>query len=114
MKPLLASLPSDAGYRVDLAMGPLSMPTALHLPRSGEGTWYIPMRGNIMVLPAEELVWDGNAYQFNMQMRLGRISGDFVVSGEVQADGAIQGTFDAQGGFSPFQQFQGIQTGSQD
>ena len=111
---LLASLPSDAAYRVDLAMGPLSMPTALHLPRSGEGTWYIPMRGNVMVIPAEELVWDGNAYQFNMQMRLGRISGDFVVSGEVQADGAIQGTFDAQGGFSPFQQFQGIQAGSQD
>ena len=57
---LLVSLQSDAAYRVDLAMGPLSMPTALHLPWVGEGTWYIPMRGNLMVIPAKELVWGGN------------------------------------------------------
>ena len=57
---LLVSLQSDAAYRVDLAMGPLSMPTALHLPWFGEGTWYIPMRGNLMVISAKELVWDGN------------------------------------------------------
>ncbi len=110
---LVASLPADATYRVDLPMGRNPLPTALHLPKSGDGTWYIPMRGNLLVLPAENVMWDGDSYRFDMQLRLGQIGGQFVVSGDVAGDGAIQGNFEAQGGgFSPFQAFEGARAGA--
>ena len=52
-------------------MGSNPLPTALHLPmEGGEGTLYIPMRGNLLVLPAENLTWDGNAYRFDTTLRL--------------------------------------------
>ncbi len=71
------------------------------------------MRGNVVVIPAENLTWDGNTYRFDMKLRLGPMNNDFVVSGEVGADGAIQGTFEAPaGGFSPFQGFEGTLAGA--
>ena len=105
---LLASLPAGSTFRVELPLGRNPLPTALHLPKDGEGTWYIPMRGNLMVIPAENIAWAGNTYRFDMKLRLGPISSDVVVSGEVDAGGAIQGTFEVPGGgFSPFQGFEG-------
>lgn len=110
---LLASLPAGSVFSVELPMGNNPLPTALHLPKDGEGTWYIPMRGNLMVIPAENLTWDGNTYRFDMKLRLGPLNSDLVVSGEVGADGAIQGTFEAlAGGFSPFQGFEGTLAGA--
>ena len=110
---LLASLPDDSAYRVNLTLGRRALPTTLHLPRSGEGTWYIPMRGNLLVIPAENVMWDGDSYRFDMQMRLGQISGRFLVSGEVDTDGVIQGMFEAQGGgFSMFSAFEGTRAGA--
>ena len=102
---LLASLPSDSVYRVDLPMMGRALPTALHLPKGGEGTWYIPMRGNLLVIPATGIAWDGNTYSFGMQMRLGPMSGDFVVKGQVD-DGAISGDFEGTG-MVPFSSFEG-------
>ena len=32
-------------------------------------TWYIPIHGNLMVIPTENITWDGNAYRFDMQLR---------------------------------------------
>ena len=121
---LVSSLPAGSTFSVDLPPNPLlqrmlggdPFPTALHLPKDGEGTLYIPMRGNLLVLPAENLTWDGNAYRFDTTLRLPGLSGlsaIFVVSGEVDADGAIQGTFEAPaGGFSPFQEFVGTLAGA--
>ena len=110
---LLASLPTGSTFSVALPMGNRPLPTALHLPKDGEGTWYIPMRGNLMVIPAENLTWDGNTYRFDMKLRLGPINSDFVVTGDVDADGAIQGAFETQGGgFSPFQGFEGTLAGA--
>jgi hypothetical protein len=110
---LLSSLPADTAYRVDLTMGRRAMPTVLHLPESGEGTWYIPMSGNLLVLPAKDIVWDGDAYRFDMQLQLGRIGGRFVVSGTVESGGTIEGTFEAHGGgFSPFTAFEGARAGA--
>ena len=121
---LVSSLPAGSTFSVDLPPNPLlqrmlggdPFPTALHLPKDGEGTLYIPMRGNLLVLPAENLTWDGNAYRFDTTLRLPGLSGlsaNFVVSGEVDADGAIQGTFEAPaGGFSPFQEFVGTLAGA--
>ena len=71
------------------------------------------MQGNLLSIPAENLAWDDNSYSFNMKLRLGPINSDFVVSGEVGADGAIQGTFEVQGdGISPFQGFEGTLAGA--
>ena len=121
---LVSSLPAGSTFSVDLPPNPMlqrmlgsnPIPTALHLPKEGEGTLYIPMRGNLLVLAAENLTWDGDAYRFDTTLRLPGMSGlsaDFVVSGEVDADGAIQGTFEAAaGGFSPFQDFVGTLSGA--
>ena len=102
---LVASLPSDSVYTVDLPMMGNALPTALHLPKSGEGTWYIPMRGNLLVLPATNIMWDGDTYTFNMKMRLGPMGGDFVVTGLVES-GAITGDFEGTG-MVPFSSFEG-------
>ena len=116
---LLASLPTGSAFSVQLPFAmplrpPSTLPTVLHLPKSGEGTWYIPMRGELLVFPAENITWDGNAYTFDMKLRLGPMSNDFVVSGEVSADGAIQGTFDApNGGLTPLQAFEGTLAGAE-
>jgi len=104
---LLTSLPVGSAYRVGLSMGNNTFPTALHLPENGEGTWYIPMRGNLMVVPAQNITWDGDAYRFDMQFRLGPMGGNFVVEGTVDAEGVIEGTFTG-GGFVPFSNFQGV------
>ncbi len=107
---LIASLPGASAYRVDLQMMGQALPTALHLPRDGEGTWYIPIRGNLMTMPAENITWDGNAYRFDMQLRLGPMGGDFVVAGTVADDGAIQGEFEGDG-MVPFSAFEGTLAG---
>ena len=105
---LVASLPSDSVYRVDLPMMGRALPTALHLPKSGEGTWYIPMRGNLLVMPAKNITWKGETYSFDMQIRLGPMGGDFVVKGQVD-NGAISGDFEGSG-MIPFSSFEGALT----
>ena len=102
---LVASLPADSAYRVDLPMMGRALPTALHLPKDSEGTWYIPMQGNLVVVPAKNVTWDGDSYRFDMQMRLGRMGGDFVVTGNIDGD-AITGDFEGEG-LVPFSSFEG-------
>ena len=115
---LLKSLPTGSAFSVELPFAmpfapATNLPTVLHLPKDGEGTWYIPMRGELLVFPAENITWDGNDYQFDMKLRLGPMQSDLVVSGEVDADGAIQGTFEAQGNsLSPLQAFEGALAGA--
>ena len=45
-----------------------------------------------------------------MQLRMGPMSGDFVIEGTVGEDGAIQGTFEGSG-FVPFSAFEGTRAG---
>jgi mono/diheme cytochrome c family protein len=106
---LIASLPADSTYNIDLPMMGRTIPTALHLPKTGEGTWYILMQGNLLLLPAKNVAWDGSSYSFDMQMRLGPMGGDFVVKGTV--DGSdINGGFEGEG-VVPFSAFEGRLTG---
>jgi mono/diheme cytochrome c family protein len=110
---LLSSLPTGSAFSVGLPMMGNAIPTALHLPKNGEGMWYIPMQGQLLSIPAENLAWDDNAFNFDMKLRLGPIKSDFAVTGTVDADGAIQGTFEVQGnGISPFQGFDGTLAGA--
>jgi hypothetical protein len=64
------------------------------------------MRGNLVVIPVENVAWDGSGYTFDMQFRLGRLAGDLTVAGSVGADGSITGEF-AGSGMVPFQAFEG-------
>ena len=110
---LLSTLPGDSAYRVRLQMGRRTVSTALHLPREGQGTWYVPMQRQLMTLSATDIAWNGNAYRFNVQMRLGPIGGNFVVSGTVSEDGTIRGDFESDGaGTVPFSAFEGARTGA--
>ena len=65
----------------------------------------MPMRGNLLVIPAKGVTWDGNNYNFDAQIRLGPMGGDFVVSGQVE-NGAINGDFTGTG-VVPFSSFEG-------
>ena len=98
-----------------MRLGPDPLPTVLHLPTSGHGTWYIPLLGGLHSIPAENIVWDGNAYNFSIKLRLfGRFNASLAVSGEVDPDGGIQGAPETSStGSSPFQAFTGTRAGAE-
>ena len=106
---LVASLPTDSTYNIDLQMMGRAIPSALHLPKTGEGTWYIVMQGNLLLLPAENLTWNGSSYTFDMQMYLGPLESEFVVKGALDGNG-ISGKFESDG-MVPFSEFEGQLTG---
>lgn len=118
-------MPAGSTFSVDLPthpmaqqfmrLGPDPLPTVLHLPTSVHGTWYIPLLGGLHSIPAENIVWDGNAYNFGIKLRLfGRFNASLAVSGEVDPDGGIQGAPETSStGFSPFQAFTGTRAGAE-
>ena len=118
-------MPAGSTFSVDLQthpmaqqfmrLGPDPLPTVLHLPTSGHGTWYIPLPGGLHSISAENIVWDGNAYNFGIKLRLfGRFNASLAVSGEVDPDGGIQGAPETSStGFSPFQAFTGTRAGAE-
>jgi len=85
-------MPADSSYRVGLTMM-RPTPTVLHLPRQGEGAWYIALsRFQITAVPLRDIVWDGDAYKFRMDLRLGPGAAFTIdVTGVVNADGTIRG-----------------------
>lgn len=108
---LLDSLPSDA-YDVKFKVGNHDIPTCLHLPRTGTGTWYIPFRRQLLNLTVQDLEWQGNNYSFAIRIQLGGLGGTFRVSGSVDGQGNISGKFALgeagnAGGFLPFRDFTG-------
>lgn len=106
---LLSTLPADSTYRVMLPLGARPVPTVLHLPKQGEGTWYIPTARIFHLAPVTKADWNGGRYQFEMDFRLGPIrGGTYSVSGEVGADGAIRGEVKPVGNATPlFASFEG-------
>ena len=110
-------MPAGSTFSVDLQthpmaqqfmrLGPDPLPTVLHLPTSGHG--------GLHSIPAENIVWDGNAYNFGIKLRLfGRFNASLAVSGEVDPDGGIQGAPETSStGSSPFQAFTGTRAGAE-
>jgi hypothetical protein len=91
---LHSTLPKDSSYKVTVTLLPgRQVPSILHLPKTGEGTWYIAQsRLQINVVPIRQIAWNGDAFQFQMDLRLGfRAAFTLDVSGEKRADGTIQG-----------------------
>lgn len=91
---LQATLPQDSSYKVTVALvAGRQVPSILHLPRSGEGTWYIAQsRLQINVTPIRNISWDGDRFTFRMDLRLGpRAAFTLDVNGAAKPDGTIQG-----------------------
>jgi hypothetical protein len=86
---LLATLPADASYSVPITILQ-PRPSALYLPRQGEGTWYLlqgPLQTN--VVPIKQITWTGNDFTFRVDIRFGPNAGfTFDVKGTA-ADGKL-------------------------
>ena len=110
MEALLSTLPADSSYLVDVPLGRQPVPSVLHIPKSGDGVWYVPLNRMITVVPVTQVSWNANAYQFSSELRVGAAGGQFTVSGEVAADGSITGkVLPVGGGMMPFAGFTGKQ-----
>jgi mono/diheme cytochrome c family protein len=92
MDALQSTLPADSTYRIPVSiLKPI--PSVLHLPRTGEGTWYLGQsRIQINVIPIRNIVWNGDEFSFRIDVRFGpKAAFTFDVTGAVSADGAISG-----------------------
>jgi hypothetical protein len=92
MDALQSTLPADSTYRIPVTiLKPI--PSVLHLPRTGEGTWYLGQsRIQINVIPIRNIVWNGDEFSFRIDVRFGpKAAFTFDVNGSVSADGSISG-----------------------
>jgi hypothetical protein len=99
MEALVATLPSDSSFLIDLPLGKEPMPVVLHVPRTGEGALYTQTMGMILPQPVAKLEWQGDSFQFNTLLRtLGPGGGFYAVTGTVGAGGVVRGTLQRLGG----------------
>ena len=65
-----------------------------------------------MNLPAKNIVWQGNDFEFDMTLKFGSMGGDFAVKGAVTDAGAIAGEFTLSGeGMALMSDFEGTRVG---
>jgi hypothetical protein len=92
MEALVASLPADSSFLIDLPFGPRGLTAVLHLPRTGEGAFYTQVLGVILPQPVARLQWEGNTFQFNTLLRILNPAGGFyTVTGTIGDDGTVRG-----------------------
>ena len=72
---------------------PEADPAVLHLPRTGDGMFYLGQgRFQINAIPIKNIVWTGDNFQFRMDARFGpNAAYTFDVKGSVTADGTVRG-----------------------
>jgi hypothetical protein len=106
---LLSTLPSESAFAVSAPFGFGQMVSGLHLPREGDGSWYLAVRpGVIIETPVRDIVWTGNSYQFTTELRAGGLGGKLMVTGDVASDGSIRGSVQPIGrAIAPFRAFTG-------
>jgi len=101
---------ADAAYFVEMNIPAQRqpIPTVLHLPKSGEGSWFVPTFGMIFISPITDLRWTGRAFEFSTSLRVGMGPAPFRVKGEVQDDGGIRAKVEPiENGRIPFPEFTG-------
>ncbi len=86
-----SSFPAGDTYLVGLAMGEARVSTVMHLPRQGDGQWLITFNGAQFSMPIENLTWQGDSCQGDVQFKLGRFGGDVILKGTVLPDGKLDG-----------------------
>ena len=113
---LVSSLPSDEVFEVPLSLGGREVPTALHLPRTGNGAWYVPFMRQILTLSARDVKWDGNRFEFELLFKFGRMGGTYQVRGARTEDGNIVGKIESDGSSTvnifPLSEFKGLRPGA--
>jgi hypothetical protein len=67
MESLVASLPADSSFLINLSFGKEPMPFVLHLPRTGEGALYTQTMGMLLPQPVAKLEWEGNSFAFTVR-----------------------------------------------
>ncbi len=98
MEALVATLPADSSFLIDLPFGQEPMPVVLHVPRTGEGALYTQTMGMLLPQPVAKLEWKGNSFTFNTLLRtLGPGAGFYTVTGTIE-NGAVRGTLQRLGG----------------
>jgi hypothetical protein len=109
MEIVAKQLPADSSFVMTVPFVFRQMPTALHLPRTGEGRWYLtPRPGIIIDVPVTGITWTGNAFAFETEVRAGGLGGRLAAEGVVGEDGTISGEFKLPGGGrSPLGKFTG-------
>jgi hypothetical protein len=102
-------LPSDSTYLLTVPFVFRQMPTAISLPRSGDGVWYLTPRPAIVIdVPVTNITWNGNAFTFTTEVQVGGLGGRLNGSGEIAEDGTVRGEFTVPGGGrSPLGKFTG-------
>jgi hypothetical protein len=94
MQVVAKALPADASYLLDVPFVFREMPAAIHLPRSGDGVWYLTPRPGIVIdVPVTDITWTGNSFTFSTVVRAGGLGGRLMAIGEVADDGSIAGEF---------------------
>jgi hypothetical protein len=92
-------LPTDSTYLMTVPFVFRQMPTAITLPRSGDGVWYLTPRPAIVIdVPVTNIIWNGNAFTFTTEVRVGGLGGRLNGSGEIAEDGTVRGEFTLPGG----------------
>ena len=92
-------LPADSSFVMTVPFVFRQMPTAIHLPRTGDGRWYLtPRPGIIIDVPVTGISWTGNAFVFETEVRAGGLGGRLAASGEIAEDGTLRGEFTLPGG----------------
>lgn len=110
MEALLSTFPAGSAYLVDITLPQQTIPSVLHIPRSGEGAWYVPLFGIINVSPIAGVQWTGSAYEFSTSLRLGGGGpGPYRFKGEISEEGSIRGSVEPESGTGrpPFREFSG-------
>lgn len=94
MDALLTTLPADSSYRVmvNILPGRPANASILHLPKQGEGTWYIAQGAlQINVVPIKQINWNGDAFDFRMDIRFGANAAfTFDAKGTAGPDGFVR------------------------
>lgn len=102
-------LPAESTYLMTVPFVFRQMPTAITLPRSGDGVWYLTPRPAIVIdVPVTNITWSGNAFTFTTVVQVGGLGGRLNGSGEIAEDGTVRGEFTLPGGgTSPLGKFSG-------
>lgn len=109
MTTLLAPFPGNESYVMTSPFILGTITSALHLPKSGDGIWYLAVRPGVVIdVPVQQVTWNGDAFRFTSELRAAGLGGALSVSGQVKPDGSIQGTVQPVGrGMAPFSTFSG-------
>ncbi len=107
-------LPADSTYLLTVPFVFRQMATAMTLPRSGDGVWYLTPRPAIVIdVPVTNITWNGNAFTFTTEVRVGGLGGRLNGAGEIAEDGTVRGEFTLPGGGrSPLGKFSGARVGN--